>query len=225
MKGERKARAHTISRASKLKVLVKGVARKSHRTVARQAIAHITVRLNVLNIIRDDLKREMRLLCRKSTNFMLRASTAEALSNFSWEVLALELEKNAPTFFAILTACVEVRQPKKPTVSTHSQKRTRRASNTAVLGVCAAILLRHCNHHMNLVQRLISLILHSGHSAKQVCLFILKLLLKIHIWDSTCYKCSLPEISLIVTRIFHPQYIQVVICPKGIKVCTYLVQC
>ena len=156
-----------ISRASKLKVLVKGMARKSHRTVARQAMVHRTVRLNVLNILRDDFKREMRLLCRKSTNFMLRASTAEALSNFSWEVLALDLEKNAPTFFAILTAWVEVRQPKKPTVS-----------NTTVLGVCAAILLHHCNHHMNLVQRLISLILHSEHSAKQVCLFIRSCYLK-----------------------------------------------
>lgn len=171
MKGERKARAHTISRASKLKVLVKGAARKSHRTVARQAMAHKTVRLNVLSILRDDLKREMRLLCKKSTNFMLRASTAEALSNFSWEVLAQELERKAPTLFAILMACVEVRQPKNPTVSMQGRTRTRRASNTAVLGVCAAILLRHCNHHMNLVQRLISLILHSGHSAKQVCFF------------------------------------------------------
>lgn len=67
---------------------------------------------------------QTRLLCRKSTNFMLRASTAEALSNFFWEVLALELEKNASTLFAILTACVEVCQPKKPTVSMHSQRRT-----------------------------------------------------------------------------------------------------
>ena len=49
MKGERKVQAHTISTASKLKVLVKGAARKSHRTVARQAMAHKTVRLNVLS--------------------------------------------------------------------------------------------------------------------------------------------------------------------------------
>ena len=40
--------------------------------------------------------------------------------------------------------------------------------DTAVIGMCAAILLRHRNTHMNLVQRIISTLLYSGHAPKQV---------------------------------------------------------
>ena len=41
-------------------------------------------------------------------------------------------------------------------------------SNSVVLGICAAIILRHCNTSMNLVQQIISIVLHCGHAAKQV---------------------------------------------------------
>ena len=43
-----------------------------------------------------------------------------------------------------------------------------RPKDSAVLGICAALLLRHRNHHLNLVQRIMSLILHCGHAGKQV---------------------------------------------------------
>ena len=43
-----------------------------------------------------------------------------------------------------------------------------RPSEEAVVGVCAAIMLRNQNVHMNLLQRIVSLILHNGHASKQV---------------------------------------------------------
>jgi len=45
-----------------------------------------------------------------------------------------------------------------------------RPSNSAILGDCAALLLRHRNHNLNAVQRIISIILYGGHAAKQVLL-------------------------------------------------------
>ena len=39
-----------------------------------------------------------------------------------------------------------------------------RVSNDATMGVCAAILLRHKNQHMNALQHIVSLILHRGHA-------------------------------------------------------------
>ena len=42
-------------------------------------------------------------------------------------------------------------------------------NDNAVIGMCAAILLCHHNSHMNLVQRIISTLLYSGHAPKQVC--------------------------------------------------------
>ncbi len=47
-------------------------------------------------------------------------------------------------------------------------RRSNRPSSSAVVGVCAAILLRHKNTHMNLLQKVVSLLLNGGHASKQV---------------------------------------------------------
>ena len=165
IKGKTRARAHTISRLSGFKKLVRGAARKSHKTVARQAMLNKRSRSHALRILTADVQKEMKFLCSKRANSLLRATSAKKLSTFTWDLLAEELEAKAPTLFAMLMACVSVQQRKR-TKATPSKSRC--ISNTTVLGVCAGILLRHSNHHMNLIQRLIALILHSGHSGKEV---------------------------------------------------------
>lgn len=118
-------------------------------------------RAHALRILTFDVQKEMKFLCSKRANSLLRATSAKKLSTFTWDLLAEELESKAPTLFAILMACVSVRRRKRTTKS-------RCVSNTTVLGVCAGILLRHSSLHINLIQRLIALILHSGHSGKEV---------------------------------------------------------
>ena len=51
-------------------------------------------------------------------------------------------------------------------------KATKRPISMAIIGVCAAIILRNKNMNMNLVQHIISLILNTGHASKQVSLLL-----------------------------------------------------
>ena len=170
VKEKKTSRAHTISRSPGMKALIRGAARRSHRTIARQAMTNKTVRKHVFDIMKGDLQKVMTLSCAKSTKSILRDSAAESMSTLSLEKLEAELRMNAPTLFTVLNPCVDVNR--KKAVSNQKQqgrKRDRHISNSAVFGVCAAILLRHRNHHMNVIQRMIALIFHNGHSTKQVC--------------------------------------------------------
>ena len=108
--------------------------------------------------------KEMTVLCSSESKSILRASSLEALNSFTWEKLSSELSAKAPTLYAVLDACVNVKRRGKVT----PESKSRHSSRHAVLGMCAAIILRNRHHHMNLVQRIVSLILHGGHSAKQV---------------------------------------------------------
>ena len=167
VKGRGKAQAHAISKSSGLKTIAKGVARRSPRTIARQTLRNPKCRRHVLDILGRDIQKEMTALCSNDSKSVLRESSLEALSSFTWDKLSSELSTRAPTFYAVLHACVNTKQK-----GNAPESKNWRSSKSAVLGMCAAIILRNCHHHMNLVQRIVSLILHSGHSAKQVSLNI-----------------------------------------------------
>ena len=153
-----------------MKQLVRGVARRSHKTVARQAMLNKKIRAHVLGYLKKDVQKEIKSICSKKVNSVLREASADIVSSFSWELLVKEIEVNAPTLLSLLHACVDVkrRQRKRNSVLSSRKSKSQIPSNTAAIGVCAGIILRNANHHMNLVQRLISLILDNGHSSKQV---------------------------------------------------------
>ena len=132
--------------------------------------------MNVLNVLISDIHKEMTVMCSRKTNSILRKSTPEAMAGFTWESIMEELEAYAPTLLSILSGCVKVKRRVRKGFAKRTenkrQRRWKRKSNrcaeTAVLGVCAAIIFRNRNMHMNLVQRIISVLLNSGHASKQV---------------------------------------------------------
>lgn len=140
---------------------MKGVARRSHRTIARQALLHTAVRANVLKVLKSDVQKELKLLCANHTKSLFRSSSCDT---FTWDELSEELESVSPTLYAFLDACMHVSKRKHK----HKRSSTRYVSNTAAIALCAGLILHHCSHNKNLIQLLISLILHSGHSGKQV---------------------------------------------------------
>ena len=73
VKGKKTSRAHTISRSPGMKALIRGAARRSHRTIARQAMTNKTVRKHVFDIMKGDLQKDMTLLCAKSTKLPVLA--------------------------------------------------------------------------------------------------------------------------------------------------------
>ena len=179
MKAKNYSKVHAIPRSSGLKPMARSIGSRSHPALARQVIRNPTTRAVCLNILEKDIQKDLTKIASKSQHSScLRETTLSALENFSWEKLHSELRLTAPTFFRVLEGCVNVRRRRRVA------KRVRKVNlprNSAVLGVCAALLLRHRNRNLNLVQRIISLILHSGHAGK-----------KVHVHVCTCiYMCIL----------------------------------
>ena len=77
-----------------------------------------------------------------------------ALKDFEWDTVIDELRNHAPVVLGILQAATKPRVP--------------RANTNAVIGTFAAIILKQRNSKMSLLQKIISLLLYSGHTSIQV---------------------------------------------------------
>jgi len=97
------------------------------------------------------LQGEMKTMCAEKTASVLRSNSYETLKNFKWEDLLQELKVHAPTFQHILQSC--------------TGKSSRKS---ALIGICASILLKSRCAKMSIVQKRVMLILHAGHCGKQV---------------------------------------------------------
>ena len=101
-------------------------------------------------------------------SFLCSQSKAD-LKEFKWDRLHAELSDNAPTLLSILLAATKTRVP--------------RPNAHIVVGTCVAILLKHCNPKMSLLQKIISLVLYAGHASKQVLLCFIQVVMM----DVQCY--------------------------------------
>ena len=102
MKNAMKARAHEVTKSSGLKRLARGIARKSHASIGRHAVKNPKVRQRVLEILANDIQREMIAMCPRRANSVLRQTSVEALKLFSWHNVLKELQQLAPTLYIIL---------------------------------------------------------------------------------------------------------------------------
>ena len=99
------------------------------------------------------LKNEIKMMCSNKVQSILRSSaTCDNLKKFKWSELIDEMKIHAPLLFDILASCI-------PLSATNSE---------ATICMCSAIIF--CNHfkHMNLIQKIISIILYAGRAGKQV---------------------------------------------------------
>ncbi len=152
-----------------LKTLGRSIGRKSRTSIARQSLKDQGIRKKILGYLGKDIQHELTGLCKKSFASVFRGRSAEVLQEFSWDQVVEELKNRAPTLHTFLNGCVDVKRRERPSKKARRAKKAYRPSNSAVLGVCASILLRHKNQQMNVLQCLVSLILHRGHAGKQVC--------------------------------------------------------
>lgn len=136
------------------KRLGKAVARRFHSSVADECLKQSETRKVLFQKLVHLLRKDVKRMCSNEVSSVLQDKKAKALSDFTWQKLMVELAANAPTLLQVLQGCTFTRTPRKNRVAT--------------IGMCAAILLRFRHQRMNLVQRILSLILHAGHSAKLV---------------------------------------------------------
>lgn len=154
---------HSIHHLSKsLKKIGKSVGRRNPGAIARQVMAHARIKREILKCVGRAIRKDMKHVCSKKLSSILRCRSAEDMKNFTWDALHAELDTHAPVFCHILNECI---RPKRRETKTG---KSRAVIDTAVVGLCSALLLRHWNQRMNLVQRIISTLLYSGHAPKQV---------------------------------------------------------
>ena len=171
VKGKKKTRLQVVTRSSGLKSLVKGVACKSTTAIAQQTMHGTSSNLKESGYDSKEGHSEgdsEPVQCSKTNPSILRNSELESLMNFSCELVTSVLCERAPTLHSLLCSCIEVKRRQQ--CSTKGKKtKSNRPSNTAVMGVCTAILLRHNKVHMDHLQRIVGVLLNAGRALKQVC--------------------------------------------------------
>lgn len=135
------------------KKIGKAVARGSKCTVARECFSDPTTRNFALNYLGTILRKEIKTMVSHNTNSILH-SPVSSMKCFTWDTLLDELKKYAPTFLHLLNSLTKTK--------------SKRPNEKAVIGICAAILLKHRDPTMSLIQKITSIILYAGHTSKQV---------------------------------------------------------
>lgn len=131
------------------------------KSVAFQVIRHNRLRDRVLTVLGRSMQKEMKRMCGLITPSILRSRDPQNVQSFKWQMLIEELKEKAPILFQVLASCAYKKPPKEG-------KKTYQVKDEVVVGICAAILLRHKSSKMNLVQRINSMILFSNHAGKMV---------------------------------------------------------
>lgn len=141
----------TYTLTPRRKRLGKAVARKCQLGIATETMKNPITRKKILLLVGREVQKEVRNMTADSTHSILGR---EAWKEFEWDTLLEELQINAPVLLSILQAATRTRAP--------------RSNTKSVIGTRAAILLKHRSPKMSLLQKVISLVLYSGHTSNQV---------------------------------------------------------
>ena len=136
------------------KTMVKAVARRSKLTIARECMKDQNTRNYVMKCISRTIQLEMKEMCSHEANSILKQQLPTNFKEFSWDTLLGEVQTYAPVLYSFMNACTKTKTP--------------RSNRKATIGICIAMLLKYRYRNMCLVQKIVSLILYAGHSAKQV---------------------------------------------------------
>ena len=122
----------------------------------RAVLENPSLRHHVVDEVAKEIRKEIKKLCSRKHDSILRMKTKPALENFLWERILDELQLHAPTLITLLRNCL----PKSKSTS---------ATVSPAICMSASILLKITNPHINLTQGVLSIILRAGHATKQVC--------------------------------------------------------
>lgn len=95
-------------------------------------------------------------MCSDKFPSVLRSKSKEALVKFDFNAIVEELASQAPVLLTLLRSCLKTKTPRL------------NLNEDPIVVMIAAIICKHRRSSCSLVQRMTSLILYAGHSAKQV---------------------------------------------------------
>ena len=138
-----------------LKKLGKSVSRGNRLAIAKCAVTNPSLRPHIIETLGHEVKQEMKVLSSVKHNSILRMKNKQSLERFTWDRVWTEIQTHCPILASFLMKCL----PKTDMVN---------KALMSSLCVCASILLKLRNPHINLVQGVLSLLLKSGHANTQV---------------------------------------------------------
>ena len=86
-----------MTRQSGLKSLVRNIGLKNNDGIARQVMKHTTLRKKVLEIMIQDIHKELKVLCARKTSSLFRDHSLQTMMNFWGDSLVAEIENYTPT--------------------------------------------------------------------------------------------------------------------------------
>lgn len=104
------------------------------------------------------LREELLQMCSDRAQSFLQGKPHSKLASFTWHAVLDDIEQHAPTLLQLLKTC--------------ARKTNELDKTNAVIGLCTALLCKHHQPTMSLVQKLISLILYTGHCSKKVPIYV-----------------------------------------------------
>lgn len=165
VKRKNKSQVHTLSRS--LTRLGCSMGRKNRRSIARQAINDSSIRKHCITYLGNLIRKEIKTICSSKNPSLLRKRDTQVLQSFSWDELLKELRSKSPLLMSLLQKCID----EKKLVKTKNVKKSKK-NMTMCICTCAALLLRYNNESMNLVQRIVSILLHNGGASKRVSTYM-----------------------------------------------------
>ena len=126
--------------------LCKPLARGSHCALARKCLKDHRVKKYVTKGFGTLLRKEISRLCSDDGGIT-------NLAELKWNDVLHSMTLHAPTLLALLQSCSKTRRPRK--------------NQSAIIGVLASILCKH-RRPSSILQKVVSLILYTGHASKKV---------------------------------------------------------
>ena len=143
-----------------MKKLVRLVCYGNVQSIVHFVVMDAALRSRVVIDLIKLMKDELRQLSSDRYHSLLREKSQTAMEYFSWSSVWSEVSVHAPVFVALL---LEVTSK----LSSNPEQ-----ANASYVCVCVALLLKLRNPKMHPVQAMISLLMHIGHSSKQVTIII-----------------------------------------------------
>ena len=136
--------------------LGKAIAHGSKLSIALQCLKDKQIQKHIIRKISQLLRSEIVKLCSHEVGSVLRQQSRESLMGFTWNKIIEEASQHAPLLLELLKCCTSTKRP--------------RANRHSVISMCIAMLCKVRCNDMSSAHKVLSIILYSGHSSKQVCM-------------------------------------------------------
>lgn len=151
-----KPKAKSYQMTPTRKRICKPLIRKNYTSFAKRCVQNVTTKKVMVKSIARILEKEVTAMCSDKFNSILKTKSKDSLENFEVRSVMNELTSQAPTLLSLLRSCMKSKMP-------HS-------SLNLMITTIVAMMCKHRRSKCSLTQRMNSLILYAGHSAKQVSL-------------------------------------------------------